>query len=92
MKADERAARRLRILAVFQETGSLKATRRRLGHSLRTIRRVLRGLDAATPERRAPAAAAARRPSKLDPYRPMIRRLVLDDRPCVINLGELSSI
>jgi len=92
MTSGEREARRQRILAAFQETGSLKATRRRLGHSLRTIRRVLRGLDAATPGRPVPSRTQAR-PSKLDPYRPMIRRLILDDRlTAVLVLEEIRAV
>lgn len=92
MKPQERAARRLRILAVFQETGSLRATRRRLGHSLRTIRRVLSGQDVDPPVRSAPSASS-RRPSKLDPYRPMIRRLVLEDRlTAVLVLEEIRAV
>jgi len=92
MKPAERAARRLRILAVFQETGSLKATRRRLGHSLRTIRRVLSGQDGETPVRATPVGSA-KRPSKLDPYRPMIRRLVLEDHlTAVLILEEIRAV
>ena len=92
MKPEERAACRLHILTVFQETGSLKATRRKLGHSLRTIRRVLRGLDLATPGRAAPSGSA-KRPSKLDPYRPLIRRLIVDDRlTAVLVLEEIRAV
>ncbi len=68
--------RRERVLAAYRETGGIKATARKLAVSIHVVRRVLRGQD--TP-RVAPRTEAVR-PSKLDAYKPMIRRLVVDER------------
>lgn len=70
-----RERRRVRVLATYRETGSIKATARKLAVSIHVVRRVLRGQDA---PRTAPRTEAVR-PSKLDAYKPVIRRLVVDD-------------
>lgn len=75
---DERRAHRHKsVLETFQRLGSIKATVKHLGISRHAIRRILRGKDqlAKTPPTSQPA-----RPSKLDPFKPMIQRLVLDDQ------------
>jgi transposase len=73
--SERRAQRRDLVLATFRETGSIKATAKRLRMCRRAIRRVLRGTERA---RGVPAARPAP-PSKLDPFKPVIARLVLDD-------------
>lgn len=94
MTPSDREARRRRILAVYAETGSIRATVRRTRYSIHTIRRVLRGPSAlpaagAAPPRSAPPP----RPSQLDPFRPVISRLVLDDRlTAVLILEELRGL
>ncbi len=67
--------RRERVLGAYRETGGIKATARKLGISIHVVRRVVRGQDA---PRSAPRTDPAR-PSKLDAYKPMIRRLVMDE-------------
>lgn len=75
LTAKERERRRKLILETYKETGSIKATRRKLGYAIKTIRKVLRGQD----EPRL-IAQPAQRTSKLDPYKPHIKRLVIDDK------------
>ena len=85
MKDEERERRRQLILQTYEQTGSIKATRRRLGFSIKAIRRALRGED-----QRPLVTAPAPRPSKLDPYKPLVQRLVLEDRlTAVLVLEEL---
>lgn len=85
MTGDERLRRRQRIRAAYAETGGIRATTRKLGISIHVVRRVLRGQD----ERKVPATRPAR-PSKLDPFRPVIKRLVLDDKlTAVLVLEEI---
>ena len=84
----ERERRRKRILETYRECGSIKETRRRLGHSIGLIRKVLRGED--HPRFRTRASS---RGSKLDPYKPMIKRLVLEDEfSAVLVLEEIRKI
>lgn len=73
MTKDERKRRNDRIREVFARTGSIRQTRRETGNSRKLIRQVLRGED----ERRPPVRT--QRPSKLDPFKPHLRRLILDD-------------
>ena len=65
------------MLATFRKTGSIKATAKQLRMCRRIIRRILRGAD-----ERAPSIPATRpvEPGKLDPFKPVILRLVLEDR------------
>jgi transposase len=65
--------RRERVLESYGRTGSLHATGRELHIDRKTLRKVLAGTDAPVPVARKPVA------SKLDPYKPMVRRLVLDE-------------
>ncbi len=83
MSPEERERRRKRILETYRECGSIKETRRRLGHSIGTIRRALRG-------ERHPRLIArpAPRPSKLDPYKAVVKRLVLEDQLTAILVHE----
>jgi len=74
MKTDQEK-RRERVLAAYAQTGGIKATARMLRVSIHVVRRVLRGKDKA---RGAPRTDPVR-PSKLDDYKPVIRRLVLDE-------------
>lgn len=88
MTPQHRKERRERILATYAELGTIRGTARKLGHSINTIRRVLRGQD----EPRL-ACGRTKRPSKLDPYRPLIRRLVLEERlSAVLILEELRTL
>jgi transposase len=82
---DDHDLRRKRILDAYAKTGSIKGTRRKTGHSIGLIRKVLRGEDR---PRKAPATT--KRPSKLDPYRPMLQRLIVEDAlTAVLALEEL---
>jgi len=81
--ADDREQRRKRILDAYAQTGSIRATRRVTGHSIGLIRKVLRGQDT---EPKTPAKTT--RKSKLDPYRPLLRRLVLEDKLTAILVHE----
>jgi transposase len=65
---------REKIRAIYAETGSIRQTRIRSGHARKTIRRAL-GL--------VPEGARARgkpQTSKLDPYKPHLARLILEDK------------
>ena len=89
MNGKRRKRRDARIREVFAECGTIRETARRLGHSVNTVRKVLRGesRDRRPPARREP------RPSKLDPYRATIRRLVLDDQlSAVLVLEEIREL
>jgi transposase len=68
--------RRKLVLKEYRRSGSIRATARRLRISINTVRRVLRGKD----ERKRPPVDQPPRPSKLDPFRPVIQRLVLQDQ------------
>jgi transposase len=75
--ADERRAlRRDLVLSTFQKTGSIKATAKQLRLCRRIVRRILRGADER--ERGIPSTRPAP-PGKLDPFKPLIHRLVLED-------------
>lgn len=73
---DKRARRRKAVLDAFRKSGSIKATARQLHIGRRVVRRILRGAD--DPVRTVPKVVPPR-PSKLDPYKPMIKRLVIED-------------
>ena len=88
MSPEERQRRRTLILKVYSETGSIKATRRETGFAFGAIRRVLRGEDQ-LPRVRRPAV----RPSKLDAYKPIVQRLVLEDQlTAVLALEEIRAL
>jgi hypothetical protein len=65
--------KRKAILEAYAGTGSIRQTARKQKVTRKTVRRVLYG-------RRRPPAERPPAPSKLDPFRPTIQRLVLDDR------------
>jgi transposase len=67
--------RRRLVTETYARTGSIRATVRKLHVSIHVVRRILRGGDA--PKR--PPVERPRRPSKLDPFKPLIARLVLED-------------
>lgn len=69
--------RRETILEAFRKIGTIKGTALHLRMNRRTIRRALRGQG--SPQQRREAAAAPR-PSKLDPFKAVIQRLVLEDQ------------
>ena len=71
----KRQARDKTILETFARCGTVKRTAMELGHSVNTVRKVLRGESAQS----VPPKTVGKRPSKLDAYRPIIRRLVLED-------------
>ena len=87
MSEREEKRLRARILKAFEETGSIRATVRRTGVSRKTVRRVLRGKARAAPK------TLPKRPSKLDAFRPVIQRLVLDDQlTAVLVLEEIREL
>lgn len=89
MSGRQRKRRDARILTVFAECGSIRETARRLGHSVNTVRKVLRGQSR---DRVAPAQRP-RRPSKLDAFRPVIQRLVHEDAlSAVLVLEEIRAL
>jgi len=65
--------KRKAILEAYTCTGSIRQTARQQKVTRQTVRRVLYG-------RRRPPVEHPPAPSKLDPFRPTIQRLVLDDR------------
>jgi len=88
MTPEERERRRDLILKTYAEIGSIKGTRRKLGFSIGSIRRVLRGQDRLPTVRR-----PAKRPSKLDPFKPIVKRLVLEDQlTATLVLEELQQL
>jgi transposase len=90
MSSEEKIRRDERILEVYRECGSIRETRRRLGHSKKTIRRVIHGQN--EPKQRL-IARPARRPSKLDPYKAVVKRLVLEDQlTAVLVLEEIRAL
>jgi len=90
MSPEEKERRDQRILEVYRECGSIRATRRRLGHSVKTIPKVINGQN--KPKQRL-IARPARRPSKLDPYKAVVKRLVLEDQlTAVLVLEELRAL
>ncbi len=85
----KRSVRDKRIFETYAECGKIRQTANKLGHSVNTVRKVLRGQSAP----RRPPNTAGPRPSKLDPYRAIIRRLVLeDDLTVVLVLEELREL
>jgi len=89
MNEQERAQRKERILATFQATGSIRATARQLRMSVNTVRDVLRG----TENKRPRAVPSAPRQSLLDPFVPMISRLVLEDHlTAILVLQEIRAL
>ena len=90
MNSDEKKRRDKRILEVYRECGSIKGTRRRLGHSLKTIRKVIRSQG--QPERYLVESGPVR-PSKLDPYKAVVKRLVLDEElTAILALEEIRGL
>ncbi|MBM4320400.1 MAG: transposase [Deltaproteobacteria bacterium] len=72
------------MIEAYRASGSIKATARLLQVSVNTVRRVLRGKD----ERKQPIAGQPPRPSKLDSFRAVIPRLVLEDKLTVVLVLE----
>ena len=88
MSPQEKDRRRKLILKTYTEVGSIKGVHRQTGFSIGSIRRVLRGEDQ-LPTVRKPAP----RPSKLDPFKPLVQRLVLEDQlTATLVLEELREI
>jgi transposase len=86
--ADSHDKRRQRILDAYAQSGSIRATRRATGHSIGLIRKVLRGQD-----RPKPPSSVAPRPSKLDPFRVVLRRLVVEDGlSAILAIEELRAL
>lgn len=84
---DRKAARRQLILDTYRKTGGIKPTARLLRVHPRTVRQVLRGTDTVKP---AVTGTPAPKPSKLDPFKPTIRRLVLEDQlTAILILDEI---
>lgn len=74
-----------RIRDAFAETGSIRAVRKQTGFSRKFIRKVLRGEDTARPPKPRPP-----RKSKLDPFKPHLRRLIEEDGlTAILALEEL---
>ncbi len=89
MSGRRKKARDKRIREVYAECGTIRETARRLRHSVNTVRKVLRG-QAGKPK--APRTKP-RRPSKLDPFRAVIKRLVLEDElTAVLILEEIREL
>lgn len=87
-REEKHEKRRKRILDAYAEVGTIAGTRRKTGHSRGLIRRVLRGQD-----RRKPPTPKSPRPSKLDPYRPMLERLIVqDDLTALLAFEELRGL
>jgi transposase len=86
--AGDAEALRLRVRRVYGQTGSIRGVARRLGMRRRKVRAALRGEPLCGPPKgRAP------RPSKLDPFRPVIQRLVLEDKlSAVLVLEEIRQL
>jgi transposase len=89
MTDKDRAERRRKILETYAQSGSLRQTARTLGYGLNAVRRVLRGADML----KVPTSSGPKRPSKLDPFRAVIERLVLDEQLwTVLVFEELRSL
>lgn len=84
MNESERNKRDRRILEVYAECGQIRQTAQRTKHSVNTVRKVLRGKSG---PRRSPKSVPTR-PGKLDPYRAIVRRLVLQDKLSVVLVLE----
>lgn len=88
MNREDAEKRRKKILDTYKETGGIRATARQLKISIHVVRSVLRGNDV-------PRAVAARtpKPSKLDAFRPVIQRLVLEDHlTAILALEEIQAL
>lgn len=83
MTDEQRKKRRELILKTYGEVGSIRGTVRKLRISIHVVRRVLRGQDEPKP-----VATKPKRPSKLDPFKPIIQRLVLEDKLTVVLVYE----
>lgn len=84
MKDPRRDALRTRkILDMFRQTGSIRATVRRLQISIKVVRRVLRGKPI-----RKPIRTPRKQPSKLEPYRGLIEHLVIEKRHTAVLVLE----
>lgn len=85
-KADRR---RQRILQCFEVEGSVKAVARKLKVSPKTVRKVLQG----KPLGRSLIENPKPRESKLDPYKPVLQRLLLEDGlTAVLALEEIREL
>ncbi len=85
MTEKERQERRQEVLEAYAGSGSVRGVRRKTGHSRRFIRKVLRGED--RPRR---AKLHVPRPSRLDPFKPQLKRLIEEDGlTAVLALEEL---
>jgi len=90
MKAGEGEKRRTRILEAFRTEGTIRGTAKKLHMGVNTVRKALRGQQLG---RGAPQHGAPARPSKLDPYRQIIQRLVLEDKlTAVLVHAEISAL
>lgn len=88
MTEEERQAARTRILEVYKQEGSIREVHRKTGHSRKLIRKVLRGQD-----RPRAMGVCAPRPSKLDPFKPQLRRLIEEDGlSAVLAMEELQGL
>lgn len=88
MNHDDKDARRRKILDTYAETGAIRRTAKKLGISRGSVRRVLRGKDVT----RAPAQRPAK-PSKLDAFKPLLQRLILEDQlSAVLALEEIKTL
>ncbi len=68
-----------KIMGVFKQTGSLRATAKRLGVSRNAVRRQIRGPK---------ARSVSRRASKLDPYKAKIQHLVCEKNLSAVRVLE----
>lgn len=85
-KADRR---RKRILESYEKERSIKGVARKLQMSPKTVRKVLRG----KPLGRSLTESPKPRESKLDPYKPVLRRLILEDGlTAVLAIEELREL
>lgn len=82
---DDKTKRDKRIREVYAEVGSIRGTRRATGHSIKLIKKVLEG-------KKTPKRPPKKRPSKLDPYRPLLQRLIVEDGlTAILALEELQA-
>ncbi len=90
MKAADAEKRRTRILEGFRTEGTIRGAARKLHVGVNTVRKVLRGQPLG---RDAPGQVGPARASKLDPYRQIIQRLVLEDKlTAVLVHGEIAAL
>jgi len=75
-----------KVLESYAQYGSIRATARELSVRRKTVRRIVRG------QRRRPSNRSPR-PSKLDPYRAVIKRKVLEDKlTAILVLDEIREL